>query len=325
MKVDGHLSESMAINTGVPQGSILGALLFILYINDIERVPEHCDLSLLADDTLLSITAETYQEAIIKINIDLQKIYRWLCMNKLKVNTQKTKWICFNASRHVNIALHNDININGEPIERVNSAKYLGIIIDEKLAFHEHFEHVIKKAAKKVGFFHRISHQLTNDSRRTIFNTIITPHFRYCSSILFLGTQENIQQLQIIQNRAMRILTRKNRFTPIMEMVEQLDILMIDEQIRFDTLVLIYKIRNNYTPEYLTRNLKSTREATIRNLRNANELRIPKRIKQIETNSIYFRGIILFNALPKEVKEANDISAFKIQLSQHLKHMRNSN
>lgn len=145
VKIDEHISDAKEIGAGIAQGSVLAALLFILYINDIEKVSDYCDISLLADDTLLTIIANSYNEVINKLNHDLNKIYKWLCMNKLKLNVQKTKWICFFGARHLgssNVTTCTDVKINGEVIKRVSSTKYLGIFIDEKLDFHDHFNYI---------------------------------------------------------------------------------------------------------------------------------------------------------------------------------------
>lgn len=105
--------------------------VFILYINDIEKVPLHCAISLLADDTLITIAADTYEEAIDKVNKDLQRLYHWHCMNKLTLNIQKTKWICFKSTRYITNSTQENISINGTPIERVDKTKNLGVIIDK--------------------------------------------------------------------------------------------------------------------------------------------------------------------------------------------------
>lgn len=271
-------------------------------------------MSLLADDTILDVTANTFNEAVEKINSDLQELYRWLCMNKHMLNTRKTKWILFNPTRHLSRISGHELLINGEPTKRVASTKYLGVIIDEKMAFHDHFDHLIKKTAQKVGLFYRISRQLTCVSRRTVY--------RYCSSILFLRTQEDINHLQVIQNRAMKITTAMNRFTPIKEMVERLDVLMIEEQIKFNTLVPIFKIKNNLTPDYLSRKIRLTSQITTRNLRRPDEIRLPSRNERIDTNSIFFKGVILFNNFSHEIKGSSHLNSFKIELSKYLRDQR---
>lgn len=113
-----------------------------------------------------------------------------------------------------------------------------------------------------------------------------------------------------------------NRFTPIKEMFERLDVLMIDEQIKFDTLVLIFKIKNNLTPDYLSRKIRLTSQVTTRNLRRPDEIRLPSRNKRIDTNSIFFKGITLFNNLPQEMKGSSDLNSFKIELSKYLRDQR---
>lgn len=107
-------------------------------------------------------------------------------------------------------------------MERVNSIKYLGFIVDEKLNFHEHIEYLRKKVAKKVGFLCRINKKLNYLDKITIYHTIIAPHFEYCASILYTCTKSDIAKLQILQNRAMRTILRCHKMTSSLVMLKRL-------------------------------------------------------------------------------------------------------
>lgn len=143
---DGVLSIK-AIDIGLPQGSTLSPILFILYINDIIRALNRAKANLFADDTAVALADVNVERAIVNMNTEMGSLYEWLCGNKLKLNTIKTKYMIIGNKNTQN--LQNKIYINGTEIERVTEIKYLGIMIDEKLQFSKHCESMEKKISKK--------------------------------------------------------------------------------------------------------------------------------------------------------------------------------
>ena len=146
-KVNNSVSDFAEVELGVPQGSILGALLFIIYINDMPNVVRNCKIVLYADDTLIYAEGKDADECKYKSTCDIEHITVWLKMNKLKLNEQKTKLM------NLNLNSETCIEINGRTIENVGSIKYLGMIIDKDLNFNEHVDYICKKIGKKNWIF----------------------------------------------------------------------------------------------------------------------------------------------------------------------------
>ena len=146
-KINDTLSKPMINDIGVPQGSILSSTLFSLYINDISKVINYCDINLFADDAMIRATAKTLREAIEKINCHLINLTKWLCQKKLKLNIKKTKFMILNGGRYNTEGV--TIQIMDEPIERVVEIKYLGIVIDNKLNIKRNNDELCKKSSKK--------------------------------------------------------------------------------------------------------------------------------------------------------------------------------
>lgn len=222
-KYAGSKSSTLINEIGTPQGSILSAILFSLYINDIKSVFRNCNLNLFADDTAIYLVGKDIDELVEIMNSELNVLNEWLNVNKLKLNATKTKYMVLG---HKNVDNVNQISIG----DAVNEIKYLGCIIDEQLNFNANCDYVCKKMAKKTNFFGRISNKLNKSTRLLVYNTIIVPHINYCSTILFLSDKNHIDRVQKLQNKCMRIILRKRRRTHIKAMLNELNFVSVKQQ-----------------------------------------------------------------------------------------------
>lgn len=305
-KIGNIESDYANTHTGVPQGSILGALLFIIYINDIENVVKHCKVVMYADDTLLYIKTESIEECKRKINCDIDLINNWLKMNKLKLNEQKTKVMAINSNCDINLS------INGKNIEQVKNIKYLGAIIDNELKFYQHVDNMCKKISKKIGFFKRIRNKIDTFTAINIYNTIIKPHFEYCSTLLYTCcNQSQKNRLQKLQNKCMRTIIRCNIYTPVTLMLSILKWLNIEERIKLNTILMIFKIKYGKAPKYFLENVQYVRNAHQYPVRNNNDFRIEFRRTTAAQNTILYRGLNLYNLLPNVIKNETNFTKFR--------------
>lgn len=313
----GELSDEIDIDIGLPQGSALGPLLFVLYINDIVNVKKFCDIFLFADDTALMIKAPTWEMAFRMINNDLKEIYNWLNENKLLLNVKKTKWMALDRVKMIDN--EGEIRIGAEIIERVECIKYLGVHIDDQLTFSEHIDVTARNAAQKTNILFRLSKKLTFNTKKQIYMSIIAPIFEYCSTIIFSCDLEDIRRLQLIQNRAMRIILRRSRDSSRIQMLNDLRWLSIYQKLLFNVCIMIFKMKNGLVPKYLTDKLIYTRDVHEINTRNKNDLRLPRVKTEAAKKSIYFEGVKIFNKLPSILKEEKNLQKFKRDCENHIK------
>ena len=311
--VNNNISSANEVKTGVPQGSVMGVLLFLLYINDINLAVKNCRLCMFADDALLFISGKCMRECTEKINMDLQSISEWLVINKLKLNIKKTKYMCINSMEQ------NVVQINGENIERVNEFKYLGVVIDDKMSLKPNTDYVCKKLSKKIYFLGRIRKKLSITTAIKIYNAIVKPHFQYCSTILFLTSQGDIARLQKLQNKAMRIILKCARLTHIKDMLERLNWLNITQLIKLNVLLFVFKMKNDMLPSYLCNNLKYISDSQPYNLRSAQNFRLQYKATSRAQNTMMFKGLQLYNNLPSKIKSLNTLQNFKREVIKYLK------
>lgn len=310
-------SEHRNVTLGVPQGSKLGPLLFVLYINDIVNFMGNCKLNMFADDMLISAADVSADEAINIINNELLVISKWLKINKLKINTDKTKAMVICNKKPSTV--QNNVTIDDVDIEFVDEIKYLGVVIDYKLTFKNHVNYIVKKVAKKIGFFGRISSNLGTWARIVVYGTIIAPHFEYCASVLLLVGEGDMCRLQKLQNKAMRIILTCNRYTRVSLMLDALQWLSVRQRIYFNSLVLVYKIIKNKLPQYLNRFILYNSEIHDYNTRIMSNFRLPLNKKSSSQNSLFYKGLKMYNSMSYEARQSSSIHQFRKHCSQFVK------
>lgn len=209
-EIDHIKSNMLPITTGIPQGSILGPLLFIIYINDFAQASKMFNFIIYADDTTLSSTLNTFNDNIQNdnleslINDELLKINEWLKINKLSLNIAKSKYMTFQrTNKNVQTLTLKIDNIN---IEQVKEFNFLGLIIDTNLNWKRHTEKISNACSKKIGILNKLKHVLSQQIKTLLYNSLIVPHINYC--IMAWGFQTN--RIIKLQKKALRIITLSN-------------------------------------------------------------------------------------------------------------------
>ena len=199
-------SDSMTIKCGVPQGSVLGPLLFLTYMNDISKCSNILSFILFADGTNLFYSHENAGVLGNTMNQELQKITSWLSTNKLSLNVKKTHFTIFKTKRKkLNQTL--SIEINNQKIDKVKCTKFLGFYIDDELSWKYHIDQITAKISKMTGIMARARHCLSIQTLKTIYNTMLYPYLTYCSIIWSSTYPTRLKPLFTIQKKIIRIMT----------------------------------------------------------------------------------------------------------------------
>ena len=212
---DGTVSDICTLSTGVPQGSILGPLLFIIYMNDIHIASKQFNLILYVDDTnmispMCSFSSQIALQSISmtqlshNINVELNNIQEWLSINKLSLNVKKTKFMIFHYRQRNIDNLILDLQNSSEKIERVAEFNFLGLTVDENLNWNAQIQKVSNKIFRTLGVMCRLKNFLPLHVLRILYNSLILPHLQY--GILTWGFC--LGRLEKLQKRSVRIITR---------------------------------------------------------------------------------------------------------------------
>ncbi len=175
----GVLSDALPKSNGMPQGSILGPLLFILFINDLPKCITNCTISLYADDTVLLFSAKISEEIRVNIQEDLDRAIKLFKENRLHLNVKKTKWSLLGTYQKINKAVDITINVGNSPLEQVSEYKYLGMWIDKNLNWNYHVDKMCSKLSRRHRILRRVKFNLPKETLYMLYNSIVLLLFDY--------------------------------------------------------------------------------------------------------------------------------------------------
>jgi exonuclease III len=278
----GFESDKLLIKHGVPQGSVLGPLLFLIYINDLYKAIQNSETYLFADDTNLLNINSNFKHLQKQMNADLKCLCLWLLANKISLNKTKTELIFF---KKPNTEIpSNIIKINGLKLYPSQSVKYLGIYLDEHLNGSAHIDILVPKLRRANGMLAKIRHYTSPEQVKSIYHAIFASHMTYGCQVWGRSfTNTHINKIQVLQNNALRLITFctdfRDHVTPIY--AEQ-NILKIMDLISLKNLLLIHDYFKNKLPSTFNDYYKLADYQDPQNLEDSRQTKIPTKYREYE-------------------------------------------
>ena len=294
---DNIKSEYIPITTGIPQGSILSPLLFIIYLNDISFSSKLFKFIVYADDTTLFANFSNLNKNN-KLNKELAEISTWLKVNKLSLNSAKSKFMIFRKpQKQIKLPI---VKINRIQIECVDNFNFLGVVIDKNLTWKNHLNKVSNKIVWIIGIMNKLKFTLPQNILINIYNSLIIPHINYC--ILLWGSENS--RVSKLQKRAVRIIRKESRLSHTDPIFKELNLLKINDIYRLQLLKCYFKYEHNLLPKYFdVFNLRLNSEIHAHNTRNQHKLRIPFVKHNFAKACVRYQLTKTVNSMPRSITD----------------------
>ena len=317
--VEEKCSPFLNVSCGVPQGSILGPLLFLLYINDMQASVT-CRLALYADDSALVFSHQDSGVIASSLTRELSNCKRWLLDNKLSLHVGKTECVLFGTGKRLKKVGEFNVTCDGLSVKRVTTVKYLGVLLNANMNGRAQAENVVKTCAGRLSFLYRKAAFLDFPCRKILTSALIQPYIDYCASSWYTSTSKQLKdKLDVVQRRMVRFVFSMGP----MEHVDTRELgklmwLNITDRVKYFSLIHVFKIRSGLAPDYLTEHFQPLSATHTYNTRgHLHNYFVSKEISNAPS-SFAHNAIKFWNALPLDLKELQSLTVFKRRLKLYL-------
>jgi len=329
VQINEVISERIQLETGVPQGSVLGPLLFLCYMRPLALLIEKHGVMYhgYADDTQLYIrftrnSEQSLKIAMTKMEACIENIKEWMLSNKLKLNEEKTEFLIISTNHFFKCSDQLPKLLIGQTyIPSALGARNLGVYFDREMNLHSHISTTIKSLYFHLRTIGKIRRYFNRETCRTVVAALVTSRLDYCNSLLSTVHKKEIHRLQMVQNNAARLVDRRRGREGIHLLLNELHWLPVYLRINYKLCLFAYKILNNNitSPDYLNESVQIYRPSrTLRSSNDSNMLTCPRSKSARGYNSFCVRTPNIWNSLPGVVRDSPNIMIFKKQLKTFL-------
>ena len=309
--MNGIVSGLQNVTCGVPQGSLLGPLLFILCINDFQYSSDVLSFILFADDSSIFFSHNNSQTLLETVNLELSNISAWIYANKLSLNLKKTNYMLFSNSLNM---LPGDVSFNGVLIDRVTSTKFLGLYIDERLNWKIHINNLCKLLSRNAGVIHKLKFVLPQEILFILYSTLILPYINYGVLAWGKSLKTQLDKLFLVQKRIIRIICNVNFRAHTNILFYEHRILKLEDIYYMQLGSLMYDLNTGALPLALAKIFKKNNQVHTYATRHASAFHLPHARTKFTLNTLVCTGPRFWNSLDSSIAHAVSIFVFKRKL-----------
>lgn len=314
VEVGGVLSDLRTMDCGLPQGSVLGPLFFLLYINDMQSACS-CDLLLYADDSALMVSNKNKAVIESRLSMELENVSQWLSENRLSLHIGKTESILFSTSRKQKNQEGFKVQLGSSVVTSTKSVVYLGCTLDNTLSGESMSKKVVVKVNHRIKFLARNSKYLDRKALRALAGALVQCHFDYACLSWYDSAPSNMKiRLQTAQNKLVRIVLQLPTRTHLDQPhFNSLGWLRVDKRVSMLKLCIVYKISKGEVPSYLNNYFQYVKNNHSHDTRGRDTNIVPFRFKLISygQQTFLYSAAVLWNSLPSSIKQAPRLTSFK--------------
>ena len=309
--MNGVPSQWAEISTGVPQGSILGPLLFVIFVNDLPSVVEECTVNLYADDTALYSVHSDPGELSRRVQEDLQRVAEWITRNGLRMNVNKTQLLVLNRKGKQSTADSVQVSVGDSKLQKQDCVKYLGVSIDKDLSWKTHIEQIRAQCMAKLAAIRRAGSYLPCHVRKLLYQSFVLPHLDYCSVVWNSCGTTLSDRVERVQNYALRIILRKPPRTSSEALRQTLCWTTLKRRRHNATVCQVHRCVNKQGPSYLNSKFVTNSTLNYACTRGFNKLHLKRPNTNFYRTTFEYMGAQLFNSLPEEIRAVKSYTSFK--------------
>lgn len=319
-----NISSKEKVLCGVPQGSVLGPLLFLIYVNDIHNTSDKFDFFLFADDTNLLYANKNLKSLEIIVNKELESVYEWLTANKLSLNIKKSSYVIFHpyqkkVTRKLNVKVFDHKSYTYISLEQKNYVKYLGILLDGNLSWNSHIDYITVKISKTIGIIARLRHFVPFNTLLNIYRSLIHPYISYGISVWGQAAQKYMNKILILQKRALRLMYFATNREHAIPLFIASNVLPVDMLYYRTVSTLMHDVNNNMAPPNILNLFTSVHSVHPHYTRAATNGKLYckySRLKQ-QTESFSRIGVKIWNEISVNIRKLSKYS-FKAKINKML-------
>ena len=319
VSVNGHTSDKLQVTHGVPQSSVLGPLLLLIFINDLPNVSKFLQFYLFADDINIYYESSDLLNIQKILNRELRKVRKWLEANRLALNIERTNFVLFHSSQR-KLTQTIVLKIGKNKIKQETHVRSLSVLSDSTLSWRYHLTELSERLARTVGLFYTVRHYAPQDTLLLLYHAIFASFLGYGVSVWCLTYTSLLNPISVLQRKILRVITFSDKNAPSIPILDSLKVLKFNDMITMHIVSFVYECVHNLSPAYFSNYftwIENVHSFGTRQSKRGNLFSLRCNTTQYGLRSIHYSGVRLWNSLPTDIRNSVSLSNFRSEIKSY--------